>query len=87
MYQFLIIADLLSYLFLVLIDLGMLDSWRLLIAIAFYLIGKAFMFKDTMSILDGIVGLYAILLIFGFNFWFIYFVIMYGIYKVVSLIG
>ena len=87
MFLFLVLADIFSYLFIILIDMGLFDSWRLLFGIAFYLIAKAFIFRDTMSLLDGAVGFYAILLIFGFNFWFIYFVIAFVTYKVISLIG
>jgi len=82
----LILADILAYLLVILIDTGILDSWRLAAVAGIYLIGKALMFRDTMSILDGIVGVYAFLIIAGLNFWFIYFVIAYLAYKIISLI-
>lgn len=82
----LIIADILSYIIIILMHMQIIDSWRLPIFAALYLFTKAFVFRDTMSILDGLVGIYAILLIFGLNFWFIYFVVAYLAYKIISLV-
>lgn len=85
LYLALIIADILSYLIIILKDAAIIDSWRIPATAGIYLIGKAFVYRDTMSILDGLVGLYAFLIIFGLQFWFVYFVIAYLAYKIISL--
>lgn len=87
-YIFLILADFFSFFIALLTHYNLFDSWRLALACAFYLLTKAYIFRDSMlSIADGLVGLYIVLLIFGFHFWFVYFVIGLFIYKGISLIA
>jgi hypothetical protein len=68
-------------------QLGLLDSWRVLLSSAIYLAGKAFIFKgDFLSIIDAIAGAYIFLMIFGVRTFFAYVILGYVLYKVILAI-
>ncbi|MFC1696711.1 hypothetical protein ACFL1H_00100 [Nanoarchaeota archaeon] len=62
------LLDLCSAIIILLLEIGLNLPWNLTIAAALYLFGKAYMFKgDISSMLDGAIGVYHILLLFGFH--------------------
>ena len=62
---------------------GVLDSWRLLLSAAAYLIGKGIMFQGSLlSLLDIVCGLYLLIMLFGVRTFFDYAIFAYLLYKV-----
>lgn len=77
-FQFL---DLLTAIVLVSAEFGVI-SWQILFYHASYLIGKAiWWWKDPLSWIDGAIGLYLILMIFGVRGWLSYVFALYFVYK------
>ena len=78
------ILDLLVAVSLVLTQIGLLDSVRILLTSVIYLAAKGYVFKgDLLSILDVVSALYIVLMMFGIRTFLAYFVVAYLMYKVV----
>lgn len=62
-------------------------SYLLLLVCGGYLIGKYFFFKDNMSAIDGIFGVYIIILALFHVSWFIYYLFLgWFMYKLITLV-
>jgi len=73
--------DLISALVLILIHFDII-GWKLGFVVALYLFIKAYAFKgDIASILDGVCGIYVLLVMFGLHTGFTYVVVFYFIQK------
>lgn len=78
------VMDLLVAVSLVLAQVGLLDSFRILLTSAIYLAAKGYVFKgDLLSILDMLSAAYIVLMMFGVKTFLAYFVVAYLLYKVV----
>jgi len=74
-------ADLLSAFIILLLHFDVV-GWRLAIIVAAYLFTKAYAFRgDFASILDGITGLYVLLLMFGLHTFLAYIFVIYLLQK------
>jgi hypothetical protein len=59
---------------------------HLLLVSGFYLIGKGVIFRDFMSVVDGVCGLYILLVyLIGFTSFFYYLILAWFIYKLITL--
>lgn len=83
----LMILDAISFINLSLLQFGFEYSRILLLFSGIYLIGKAFGFRDVMSIIDGVWGFYLILaFLFGIHSFFYWLILVWILYKFVPLI-
>ena len=78
------IVDFLISIVVLLSQVGIVDSWRLLLSAAIYLAGKGIIFRgDLLSILDIVSAAIIVLVLFGVKTFLTYIVIGYLLYKVV----
>lgn len=81
----LLILDLIAFTSLTLVHLKFAVSFQLILMAVVYLIGKGFVFKDTMSIIDGVCGFYLLTAWMFQLSWSIYWLILIWFsYKLIS---
>ncbi len=78
----LMIMDLISLTALTLVQFKIDFSFQLFIISSFYLIGKGFLFKDFMSIIDSFIGFYLLIaFLFGITSFFYWIILGWFMYK------
>lgn len=83
----LMILDAVSFVNLSLLHFGIGFSKELLLFSAVYLIGKAVAFREVMSIIDGVWGIYMLLaFFFGVQSFFYWLILVWIIYKFIPLL-
>lgn len=83
----LMILDAIAFINLSLLQFGFDYSRELLLFSGIYLVGKAIAFRDVMSIIDGVCGVYILLaFLFGLQSFFYWLILIWILYKFVPLL-